>query len=82
MMVRSIQLDMECVVICYASAQPMSLGSSSINELCTICSRICEEYANECSNHEIDHCRHYVRICKQCAEERRKRLVIGAHRIS
>jgi hypothetical protein len=71
-MANCIQLDMECAVICYATAQLMSLGSSKVAEFCRICATICEACAMECEMHEFDHCRECAAACKHCAVECRK----------
>lgn len=72
MMAKCIQLDMECAVLCYASAQLMSLGSDKAKEVCQLCADICEACANECSKHQTEHCQECARACKQCAEDCRK----------
>lgn len=72
MMARCIQLDMECAVVCYASAQLMSLGSEQAKEFCRICAAICEACSAECGKHQNEHCRECAEACKRCAEECRK----------
>jgi hypothetical protein len=71
-MANCIQLDMECAVICYATAQLMSLGSTKALEFCRICAAICEACAKECEKHEFDHCKESSAACKLCAIECRK----------
>lgn len=72
MMVRCIQLDMECAVLCYAAAQVMSMGGSQATALCMICADICEACATECEEHDNQHCRECAAACRQCAAECRK----------
>lgn len=67
-MAKCIHLDMECAVVCYASAQLMSLESDKAKDMCIICAEICNECANECSRHENDHCRQCEKTCRNCAE--------------
>ena len=68
MMARCIQLDM----ICYASAQLMSLGSEMAKAVCQICADICWQCNEECSKHQTDHCQECAMMCKLCAEECQK----------
>lgn len=70
-----IQLNMECAVICYATAQLMSLGSKKVAEFCSICAAICETCALECDMHELDHCKECTAACKVCVIECRKLLL-------
>lgn len=72
MMARSIQLDMECAAICYATAQLMSLGSERAKELCRLCAELCRACADECAKHAehgMEHCRECADACWKCAEE-------------
>lgn len=47
---------MECAAICYAAAELMSLGSMHIKEISKLCATICDACADECSQHDDDHC--------------------------
>jgi hypothetical protein len=69
MMARCIQLDMECSVICYATASLMSLDSEKATAICGICADVCEACANECSLHDNEHCRQCADACTACAAE-------------
>jgi hypothetical protein len=71
-MAKCIQLGMECAVICYATAQLMSLGSQKVAEFCRICAAFCETCAIECETHLFDHCKESAAACKLCAIECRK----------
>ena len=72
MMASCIELDMQCATLCYASAQLMSMGSSSAKEVCAICAKLCEACGNECAKHNTEHCQECARICKSCALECQK----------
>jgi len=73
MMAGCIQLDMECVALCYAAAQLMSLGSEQAGALCRICAERCEACAAECGRHAHSaHCRECAEACMHCADECRK----------
>lgn len=72
MMIKCIQLDMECAALCYAVAQLMSLGSDKAAALCKICAELCEACAAECMKYENEHCKECAVACKECAAECRK----------
>lgn len=74
MMAKSIQLAMECAVICYTTAQLMSLGSSKTKAMFRICISLCEACANECEKHEMDHCQECAAACRRCAAECRSMI--------
>jgi len=69
MMVRCIQLDMECAVVCYAAARLMSFGSEKAMDICEICADICDACSEECGMHDNGHCRECSKACAHCAEE-------------
>lgn len=71
-MTKSIQLCMECAIICYATAQLMSLGSTKTKAMFRLCTNLCEACANECAKHEIDHCQECTAACRRCAAECRR----------
>lgn len=64
-----IQLNMECVAICTATAQLLSLGTRHRHELRTVCAEICEACAAACDEHSFEHCRECARACRACAKE-------------
>ena len=76
MMVRCIQLDMECSVICYAAGQVMSMGGENAERLCGLCADICQACGDECSKHKMEHCKRCAEACHRCAEECRS--MVGA----
>ncbi len=68
MMVKCIQMDMECATICYATAQLLSLGSKHAKAITKLCAALCEDCATECKKHENVHCQECAKACKDCAE--------------
>jgi hypothetical protein len=66
---RCIQFDMECAALCRASAELMSLGSSKAQDICEICSALCNLCADECAQHNMEHCKECAAMCRRCAEE-------------
>lgn len=69
MIAKCVQLDMECAVICIATAELMSLGSDKVKEICKLCALMCDACAEECSKHENVHCRECAEACTHCADE-------------
>jgi hypothetical protein len=69
MMVKCIQLDIECAAICYATAQLISLDSEHASTLWKLCAEICEACAKECAKHFNKHCKECVEACLDCAAE-------------
>jgi len=68
-MVKCVQLDMECAVMCRTAAQLMSLESEHANAICQLCADICNACAAECGKHDMDHCRRCAEACHACAQE-------------
>ncbi len=71
-MAHCIQLNTECAVLCYTTAQLLSLGSGMASPICIICADICEACGEECSRHDNEHCKHCAELCIKCADECRK----------
>ena len=71
--VECIQLDRQCVVICLAAAQLMSIGGEHATHLCAECAEICDACADACEKHShLEHCKECAVTCRNCAEECRK----------
>jgi hypothetical protein len=69
MMASCIQLDMECAVLCYASAQLMSMDSARVIDFCRLCAEVCTACAASCEEHDNNHCKACAAACKKCARE-------------
>jgi hypothetical protein len=69
MMVRCIDLDEKCALVCKAAADLMSRGGEHVELLCSACAEICNACADECEKHEFDHCKRCAEACRACAEE-------------
>jgi hypothetical protein len=72
MMIRCIELDIDCAAICRLAAAFMARGSDSAIQLCAVCAGICDQCSVECQKHEAAHCRECAVACKRCAEECRR----------
>ena len=67
-----ILLDRECALVCFSTAQLMTIGGENATLLCSACADICEACAVECEKHEADHCQRCAEECRSCAEECRR----------
>ncbi len=63
-----IQQTMECAVICYATAELMSLGGMHVKELAKLCSKMCDMCADHCKDFPVEHCEECAEACVKCAE--------------
>ena len=63
-----IQHTMECAVVCYATAEMMSLGSKHVKELARLCAKICDECAEHCLQFPSEHCQECAAVCTRCAD--------------
>ena len=67
-----IRLNLECAVICRASAELMTLGSAYAPQLCELFAAICNACAEKCEQHAsmgMEHCRECAEACRACARE-------------
>ncbi len=67
-----IRLDLECAVICRASAELMTSGSAYSPQICELCAAICNACAEKCEQHAnmgMEHCRECAEACRACAKE-------------
>ena len=67
-----IRLDLECAVICRASAELMTSGSAYAPQLCELCAAICKACAEKCEQHAnmgMEHCRECAEACRACSKE-------------
>jgi hypothetical protein len=70
-----IRLDLECAVICRASAELMTLESPYSAQICELCAAICNACAEKCEQHAnmgMEHCRECAEACRACARETMK----------
>jgi hypothetical protein len=67
-----IRLDLECAVVCRATAELMTLGSAYSSQICKICASICNACAEKCEQHAnmgMEHCKECAEACRACAKE-------------
>jgi len=59
----------ECARICSQSACFMSFDSQFSKDMCTLCAKVCDKCADECSMFKDDHCLKCSTECRTCADE-------------
>lgn len=67
MMVNCIRTDRVCAEICSTVHQLLTTNYSNVQDLLSVCIRICEECATECEKHHHDHCKACAEACRECA---------------
>lgn len=71
-MAACIRLNKDCAEICWSAAALMSRGSQFAQEVCRICTEICDVGGAECRKHSVDHCQRCADACEGCADECRR----------
>ncbi|MCW7539242.1 four-helix bundle copper-binding protein [Aquabacterium sp. A7-Y] len=66
-MARCIALDMDCAQACRLAAGFMARGSASDHTACAFCAGLCDQCADECEQHPMEHCRACAQACRLCA---------------
>ena len=65
---KCIQLAMECSVLCYSTAELLSLGSSRVKKIAKICAKLCDDCASECLKFQDDFFHETAELCTTCAD--------------
>lgn len=68
MMVNCIRTDRACAAVCSALNQVLATGYKDVNGLVEECIKICNACADECENHDHDHCAACAKACRECAK--------------
>lgn len=69
-LVKCVRLDLQCAVICRASAELLTLNSAHLTKICGLCAIICDACAEECEKHAaMKHCKDCAEACRACAKE-------------
>ena len=69
---KCIRLNLECAIICRATAELMSTGSnysSQLGDLCATVSNACAEICEQHANMGMEHCQECALACRACAKE-------------
>ncbi|SNR59009.1 MULTISPECIES: four-helix bundle copper-binding protein [Hymenobacter] len=68
MMVPCIRLDRDCADICRLTAAFIARGSDHAKHVLRECIEICQKCADECGQHQHDHCQQCAAACRACVE--------------
>lgn len=68
MMTRCIELDRECADICRLTVSVIIRNAESVDKYLDLCIEICKLCGEECSKHEMDHCKQCAEACNKCVE--------------
>ncbi len=74
MMVNCIRTDRACAEVCNTLLKLLSSNFEEIEDLVRSCKNICNQCADECGKHDMDHCKACAKACKECAIECEKYL--------
>ncbi|QIX60079.1 four-helix bundle copper-binding protein [Hymenobacter sp. BT18] len=66
MMVPCIRLDRDCADICRLTAAFIARGSDHAKHVLKECIEICQKCADECGQHQHDHCQQCAEACRAC----------------
>jgi hypothetical protein len=73
MMVRCVELDIDCAEICNLTSHYLSRNSEFSTPMAKQCAEICDACAEECEKHpEMPHCVECAKVCRKCAQECRE----------
>lgn len=67
-MTECIRTDRDCADVCSLALKLVARGSDKAGELLELCANMCEDCAEECGNHDHDHCQECAKACRECAE--------------
>lgn len=68
MMTECIRTCRDCADACSLCMRFMARNSDLVVEMCRLCAIACDICAEECEQHDHDHCRRCAEACRRCAE--------------
>ena len=68
MMVKCIRTDRVCAEVCSSLAQLLATEYDNVQGLVEYCKQVCMDCANECGQHDHQHCKDCAEACRKCAE--------------
>ena len=74
-MKRCIRINRDCADVCSLTARLLARHSEHGMHLMKECMELCEKCAQECEQHEHQHCKECAAACRACLEECRKMTV-------
>ena len=67
-MISCIRTDRVCAEVCSSTAKILSMSYGPIDELLRFCVNVCSRCADECSQHDHEHCKNCAIACTECKE--------------
>lgn len=71
-MARCIALDIDCAQLCQMAAGFIARDSELAGAVGQACMLACDNCADECARHPMQHCQDCARACRRCADECRR----------
>ncbi|MCX2576108.1 four-helix bundle copper-binding protein [Pedobacter sandarakinus] len=68
MMANCIRLDRDCADLCLLAARLLERDSAIGKQFLLLCEEICRLCAEECSQHQHEHCKQCASACITCAD--------------
>lgn len=68
MMRQCIRTDRDCADICGMVLDFAHRGSPFLNDIIELCIKACKQCADECEDHDHDHCQACAKACRECVE--------------
>lgn len=68
MMVPCIRKDRICASVCATLADVLTVKNADVKDLLNYCIKVCTQCADECEQHEHQHCKDCAKACRECAE--------------
>ncbi len=65
-MVKCIKTDRDCAKICQVTASFVASNSPHASHLVKECEEICRLCAQECEQHDMEHCQACAKACRTC----------------
>jgi hypothetical protein len=67
-MAHCIELDRDCAEVCFLGAKLLMRDSELAHSYLVECEEACRICAEECSNHEHEHCKACAAACRRCEQ--------------
>lgn len=68
MMAQCIRLDRVCAEVCSTVNQILITDYDNVQGLLDYCIEVCNECADECEQHEHQHCQDCAKACRECVK--------------
>ncbi|PVW16260.1 four-helix bundle copper-binding protein [Marixanthomonas spongiae] len=67
-MIACIRTDRACAAVCNTTAQLLAANYKDVRGLVEYCQTLCNACADECEQHQAQHCQDCAAACRKCAE--------------